>query len=589
MFRLTTVLCVLLIGCDGELHGLMPMASGADAGTPDADAGIDFPEIAPLRYACHDAPSPADLPLKRVSTQSYRRAVRSVAQALVGADTHFLDDALALVPDDVRIRAPGDSHGGFTRLDQSIQQVWVDKTFAVAQVLANEATKTADRRASWAGSCATNSSTTDDATCLRSAMQKLATLTLRRTPTSSDVDFLLTVTSPSAPVRPDSLANAIAFALISPDFLYDAERGTGGTWALDDEALARRLAALMWQGAPDQTLIDAAHAGALRTDDGLRTQFRRMLADSRAIDGIGLLFAEWLRLPETPRFDLESGQPAWEHQFAQLGITAATHQHANDDVLGAALHAVKSGGSLATFLADDAVYSPEADLAGLYGVQNSIQKPSDRAGLITRPAIVASGGARTRPIMKGYFVRNALLCTAISLPNDPVLFAQATSSSATPTGDGTTRDHVTTLTTSTATCASCHSRLLNPAGFATENFDGLGRARTHEQLFGADGGFLGEAPVDTRGAANVIVGDDQETNDARGLTAKLIKSGLVETCFVRNVFRFTFQRLEDEATADGCLLAEAESQARAGASLADVLERFVISETFRNRRTEVTP
>ena len=52
----------------------------------------------------------------------------------------------------------------------------------------------------------------------------------------------------------------------------------------------------------------------------------------------------------------------------------------------------------------------------------------------------------------------------------------------------TTREVVEALTEMPGTtCAGCHATLINPLGFATENFDALGRFRTEQRLFDATG------------------------------------------------------------------------------------------------------
>ena len=89
--------------------------------------------------------------------------------------------------------------------------------------------------------------------------------------------------------------------LQSPEFLYHPDyrisgQTNGEIVPLDGVALASRLSLFLWDSVPDDALMAAAQSGALGTDEGLRTETLRMLADMKTARGIERFHAQWLDL-----------------------------------------------------------------------------------------------------------------------------------------------------------------------------------------------------------------------------------------------------------------------------------------------------
>jgi len=202
-----------------------------------------------------------------------------------------------------------------------------------------------------------------------------------------------------------------------------------------------------------------------------------------------------------------------------------------------------------------------------------------RSGLLTRAALLATGTAGTRPIHKGYLVRNALLCQQVGAPPP-----NADTKTPVASGQQSTRE-AATAKTSCGVCGACHTTIINPPGFITEGFDALGRERTEEKLFDAQGNVLASLPVDTAAVPNVQPGDGRSMSTASELTRAIDTSGLFHSCLGRHYFRFSQGRVED-ATRDGCLLSKLESAARSNAPLTDVLKTVARDATFTAKRFE---
>ena len=148
----------------------------------------------------------------------------------------------------------------------------------------------------------------------------------------------------------------------------------------------------------------------------------------------------------------------------------------------------------------------------------------------------------------------------------------------------TTRQVVEALTEAPGTpCAACHTTLINPLGFATENFDALGRVRSQQRFFNEMGMVVGQAPVSTRTIPLVSVDDTRESTDAVTLTRMLVESNRLQTCFARQYFRFTFGRLEERDGRDNCALKRMTDAALAGRPLAEVLRVVAMDPAFRTR------
>lgn len=225
------------------------------------------------------------------------------------------------------------------------------------------------------------------------------------------------------------------------------------------------------------------------------------------------------------------------------------------------------------------------DVAALYGVpvweggEPPTFPDAARQGLITRAALTASGLATTRPVMKGVYIRKALLCQEIPPPP-----GDATAVAAELEGQVfTAREKAQAITELRDDCAGCHATLINPLGFVTEAFDGLGRFRSEEQIFDqTTGELLATRPVDATATPYVLGEDLRVATSPADLNSFLIESEKPQACFARQYFRFTFGREESDKE-DGCTLASLHQAVLEGDSLASVLKSIALRPEFRRR------
>jgi hypothetical protein len=595
-------LAALLPACTGVISGLdkgLPASGGTGPGTVPASGGAggsfspqnpDAP-AAPV-FACDASAQPAELPLPRLSRvelgNTLRFALRLADPAEADAIWAKVSAPFDRYPVDQRTPAPGDLRGGYSRFDQSIQQSQIEAMYATAIAIARELTATPARLTTMMGACATDASSANDRACLESFIAKWAGRVMREKLSAEDVAYYADIAGGTS-VSPAAVADVIATVLNAPETLYRVEHGTEdqkSVSALSPFELAARLSYDLWQEPPDDALWAAADDGTLLTASAYDAQLDRIVKSPLLRQSTDEWVTEWLRLGELPPLDTLRDDPAFR-AFAGADLPPASARDAMiADVLGSAWTALSSGGSASSFLGDRHSYAMDPSLAGIYQVAPwngadpaPLFTSPNRSGLLTRGAFLATGTAGTRPIHKGYLVRNALLCQQVGSPP-----ANANTKTPVASGQQTTRQAATDRT-SAGVCAACHTTIINPPGFITEGFDALGRERSEEKLFDAQGNLTVSLPIDTSAVPAVQPGDDRSMSSPSELTHAIDTSGLFHSCLARHYFRFAQNRVEDPAS-DGCLLSKIETVARSNAPLSDVLKALTRDSTFKTKRFE---
>jgi hypothetical protein len=545
---------------------------------------------APAVFSCNSSAEPAELPLPRLSrTQlesTLRFAIRLALPTEESAVWAKVSADFARYPEDRRTPAPGDLKGGYARIDQSIQQTQIDAIYAAASAIAQELTASASRISSMMGDCATDGSTANDKQCLEAFIGNWGSRVMRAPLDAEDVAYYASDAG-STPVSREAVAGVITAILNAPRTLYRVEHGTEDSKAvsaLSGFEVAARLTYHFWQAPPDDELWTTAQNGSLLDPAVYGAELDRLVHSPLARAAVDELVAQWLRLEELPPLDALNADPIFK-AFAGAQLPPASARQAMiDDVLDSMWSTMSSGGTLSDFLNDRHAYAKDDYLAAIYqttpwdgGGPPPSFPSAQRSGLLTRAAMLATGTAGTRPIHKGYLVRNALLCQQVGAPPPNV-----NTNPPAPDATLTTRQTVTALT-SGGICGGCHLAIINPPGFITEGFDGLGRERSEEKLFDAQGNVTSSLPVDTSAVPEVDRGDRRAMKDAVELSRAVDESRLYHSCLARHYFRFALSRFEAPEQ-DGCLLAELEAAARGDKPLVDVLKVVAESPLFKAKR-----
>ena len=280
---------------------------------------------------------------------------------------------------------------------------------------------------------------------------------------------------------------ALSALLASPHFLLKIEGGLadsanidsaqGGVHRINDFELASRLSFFLWSSCPDETLLDLAAKNQLHHAHVLTAQVQRMLADNRSTNLATNFGGQWLQLR-----NLDSITP-----------NARTFPDFDDNLRNAMrreteLHIesmISENRSILELIDCDHTFLNErlARHYGIPGIQGSryrivkLGSGSRRGGLLRQASILTttSYATRTSPVVRGNWVlENILGSPAPPPPNDvPALETQASIVETT-----TLRERLLQHRQDPA-CARCHD-LMDPIGFALENFDAVGRWRDRD-------------------------------------------------------------------------------------------------------------
>ncbi len=500
------------------------------------------------------------------------------------------------LPVDLPTGAPEQTRGGYRRLDQAVYQQHAEAWAVIAMGVSDEFAlgHIWTIESYFEGAC----SPYGDRTCVQRWIEALGPRALRRPITEEDVSFYLSVyDAAEAEVLAENAgdtwkaadAGTVAVTgamLLSPWFTHHVELGDpdapDGT--LTPHELANRLSFHFWQAPPDAELRAAADDGTLRDPDVYEEQVRRLVADPRTTEAIGEFFEDWLLTDEIPAMHTRVGTEPYDDFAGTFNPSSNLHHAMAEELRELGIwHTITAPTDFETFLRSDLLLTSDAGLAQLYGAIEGwsgegtpprLAEP-ERAGLITRAGLLATGSASTRPVKKGVFIREQLLCTPLPPPPDDVNALPPT-----PDDSSTTREVVAQITeVEGSSCAGCHTSLINPLGFATEGFDALGRPRTVEVLYNDDGEPVSSAPVDS--TTNVwLDGANHTVTDAHDLTAVLLDSGDAHACFARNTFRFALGRME-HADSEDCTIEDLGVALETGLTLDEFLVSVALLPEFQ--------
>jgi hypothetical protein len=320
--------------------------------------------------------------------------------------------------------------------------------------------------------------------------------------------------------------NALMIVLASPEFLYritapPADSAPGSMYAVDQYGLASRLSFFLWSSVPDQELLDLAERGELADPRVIEAQVTRMLADPRAAALVTNFAPQWLDIrgirdivPDPvlyPEYNPDLGNAfARELELflasvlledrSVLELLDASHTYLNERL---ALHYGVPGVRGDTFRR---VELADQNRWGLFG----------KGGIL----MATSYPNRTAPVLRGAWILESITGTPPAAPPPDVEAFPETQEGEQPK---TVRERLE-MHRSNPSCSGCHS-VMDPLGFALENFDAIGAWRVKDREAGvaidssgqlADGTVV-DGPVDLRAALL-----DEPSQFVQTLTEKLM-------------------------------------------------------------------
>ena len=392
-----------------------------------------------------------------------------------------------------------------------------------------------------------------------------ADIAFRRPLTEAETNILREACFANVDTPDLGLQRAILFTLKSPQFLYTQfetpESSEHDSAQESQTAIAARLALAMWDSLPDEQLREAAEKQELSNTSQIEDQARRMLKDARAKAKLHSFFHHWLELDERdvtkdrelfPEFDdrviydlrhsllrfvddvvwsdasdyrqlLLADTLLLNERLKQLYNIRANDPAESSNGLIASHWACWTATSWHSILTPPILGSELESEKAIAETFTPVRLPTDqRAGILTHPYLLSAMAYhdKTSPIHRGVFLTRNVVGRALKPPPVAVAFKDDEFAP-----DLSMREKITQLTSDKA-CMSCHS-IINPMGFALENYDPIGRWRTKDQ----------QQPIDSRGEYVTEVGKRVEFSSARDIANFASKSPAARKAFVTQLFR----------------------------------------------------
>jgi len=314
--------------------------------------------------------------------------------------------------------------------------------------------------------------------CARQIAENLAERAFRRPVKTEDMNRLMPFYETerrNGGTFDQGIEQLVASVLVSPQFLYRTIHGP----VLTDLELASRLSFFLWNTGPDEELLTLASANGLTRPGVMEKQVRRMLADPKASSLTTSFAMKWLNLttldqvvPDPnlfPAFAKPLEAEQWRRDFSTEAETFIGSLFSDDR-------------SVVELLTGDYTFLNER-LAGHYGI-SGVTGPQfrrvtltnkERFGLLGKAAVQlrTSYGDRTSPVLRGAWVLDKLMGTPPTPPPPDTATDLSQKAGELPkTVRARLEQH-----RANPTCRMCHG-VIDPTGFALENFDVIGRWRT---------------------------------------------------------------------------------------------------------------
>jgi hypothetical protein len=343
---------------------------------------------------------------------------------------------------------------------------------------------------------ATDKAKTPEA-CAKEIFSALSKRAYRRPVTNDDITELMQYYADGAKDGgfESGIRSGITGMLASPFFLYRGERVPAGSkpgdrYAITDLELASKLSFFLWNSIPDDELLDLASKNKLSEPANkpgeqatLDKQIRRMLADPRSKTLASNFVFQWLEMtrldaivPDNDVFPYASGRLDPRQDFrTELTLFA-------DSIF-------REDRSVVDLLRASHTYLNER-LALQYGItdvkgdefRRVELKDSARWGLLGKGAFLMAAAYpnRTSPVLRGKAILMYLegVPPANPPPNVPTLNDKDIGTTKALTVRQLMAQH-----RASPTCSACHA-VMDPLGFALENFDATGMWRDKDRFAG---------------------------------------------------------------------------------------------------------
>jgi hypothetical protein len=373
--------------------------------------------------------------------------------------------------DHVTVTGPFDPKGpGDT---PSRRRLFVCKPAAAAEEAPASATATARSRRS------SPESDASEVGCAQKVLSTVARRAYRRPVTDADLAPIMEMYAAGRKKGSfdAGIEQGLRLVLTTPKFLFRTESSPAtGTARVTELELASRLSFFLWSTIPDDELVNVAASGKLNQPAVLEQQIKRMLRDSRSRALVDNFASQWLMLRNLRSHQPTPGDfPNWDNELRQAFRTETELFFQS---------VIKEDRSVIDLIDADYTFVNERlarhyGIPGVYGSQYRRVRLTDenRRGLLGQGSIltVTSQPDRTSVVLRGKWILENILGTPPPPPPPNVNTNLPTDLAEPKSLRALMEQH-----RASPTCAGCH-RVMDPLGFALENFDGVGEWRAKEK------------------------------------------------------------------------------------------------------------
>jgi uncharacterized protein DUF1592/uncharacterized protein DUF1588/uncharacterized protein DUF1595/uncharacterized protein DUF1587 len=517
--------------------------------------------------------TPSHLPvrIRRLTDAEWRDSTK----ALLGIDSKT---AAQFTPD-----TPQPNHTFTVNDGQQVDPVFAAQLDAAAHEIASAAV------AQLATVAPCSAPTSGGEACAKSFIASFAAAAYRRPASQSETDGLLAVYHAAADggMYSDGIQAIIAAVLQSPGFVYVSEMGgapSGDVVTLTDYEVASELSFLLTGAPPDGPLLAAAQAAQLSDGAVRQQQARRLLKTSAAKAQLTKVIEQWLGIEgvadtakDSHVYPDYSGVLLKSEADAFIGEIVWNEGKGVSDLFGA--NWTMADPMQATALAQFYGISGSPDGTGRVSLAGT-----GRIGILDQGAFLSvyASATASAPVLRGVAVLRRIACIDVPPPASVNIVVVPP-----PPDPSKTTRQLFAVHVSDPACASCHNSI-DSIGFAFENFDGEGKARTTDAN--------PPKPVDsTTTVASSLIDLGGSYADSAQLATKIAGSDAVRQCFARYMFRYAAARSGANAAHDAADAAERVVEdafvatwkglpAAAQESLIEVLAAYAGSPSFVTRQ-----
>ncbi len=370
----------------------------------------------------------------------------------------------------------------------------------------------------------------------------------------------------------DAYRVALQGVLTSRNFIYIVEGEPVPRDGLTQWELASRLSYFLWSSMPDDELLTAANRGTL-SDDGLKKEVDRLLADGKANCFVDDFARQWLQLHRLGMFPpdkkLYPMYDAWlESSLRSEPIEYCREMFSKNMTVDSF---IDSDWTMANARLCDFYKLPEPTAEGF---QRVAIKPEDhRGGLLTMGAVLGltSDGTRHRPVHRGVWVSQSLFGKT---PPPPPANVEPIEANVAESPKTTIREKIEAHR-NTASCAACHAKI-DHFGIALDNYDAIGQWRTHEKVEKG----LGDDPLINPSG---VMPDGRSFKDSVEFKQLLLEDrDQIARAFIEQLCTYALRRvltLDDQEDLKAIQIEAKKNQYR----IRDIVRAVALSELMRKR------